>query len=111
MHGEGSEPKVEFVSSVLEFGPILPHSFGDDKEVTIKNPSLFPVEIYSLEFDKLYLEEEKVDITLLCGVVWCDVVWSGVMCVVRCVVLCPFVVWCSVLCCGMLWCDVLCCSL
>lgn len=60
VRGEGSEPKVEFTSSVLEFGPILPHSFGDEKEVTVQNPSSFPVEIYSLEFDKQYLEEEKV---------------------------------------------------
>ena len=60
VRGEGSEPKVEFTSSILEFGPILPHSFGDEKEVTVQNPSSFPVEIYSLEFDKQYLEEEKV---------------------------------------------------
>jgi hydrocephalus-inducing protein len=62
VRGEGSEPKVEFTSSVLEFGPILPHAFGDEKEVTVQNPSSFPVEIYSLEFDKQYLEEEKVSI-------------------------------------------------
>ena len=60
VRGEGSEPKVDFTSSVLEFGPILPHSFGDEKEVIVQNPSSFPVEIYSLEFDKQYLEEEKV---------------------------------------------------
>lgn len=59
VRGEGSEPKVEFTSSVLEFGPILPHSFGDEKEVAVQNPSSFPVEIYSLEFDKQYLDEEK----------------------------------------------------
>lgn len=63
VRGEGSEPKVEFTSSVLEFGPILPHSTGDEKELTVQNPSSFPVEIYSLEFDKQYLEEEKVNYT------------------------------------------------
>lgn len=60
VRGEGSEPKVELTSSVLEFGPVLPHSVGDEKELTIQNPSSFPVEIYSLEFDKQYLEEEKI---------------------------------------------------
>ena len=60
MTGQGSEPKVEFDKTLIEFGPVLPHSSGDEKELVIKNPSPFPVEIYSLEFDKDYLEEEKV---------------------------------------------------
>ena len=58
--GRGSEPKIEFDKTLIEFGPVLPHSSGDEKEVVIKNPLPFPVEIYSLEFDKEYLEEEKV---------------------------------------------------
>ncbi|EDO26992.1 predicted protein, partial [Nematostella vectensis] len=58
--GQGSEPKVEFSSSLIEFGPVLPHSLGDEQEVVIRNPCRFPVEIYSLEFDKQYLDEEKV---------------------------------------------------
>ena len=58
--GQGNEPKLEFSSTLIEFGPVLPHSSGDEKEVIIRNPSSFPVEIYSLEFDKQYLEEEKV---------------------------------------------------
>ena len=61
VRGEGSEPKVDFTSSVLEFGPVLPHSIGDERELTVQNPSSFPVEVYSLEFDKQYLEEEKVN--------------------------------------------------
>jgi len=58
--GQGSEPKVEFSSSLVEFGPVLPHSNGDEQEVIVKNPCDFPIEIYSLEFDKQYLDEEKV---------------------------------------------------
>ena len=58
--GQGNEPKLEFSSTLIEFGPVLPHSSGDEKEVIIRNPSSFSVEIYSLEFDKQYLEEEKV---------------------------------------------------
>ena len=60
VNGQGNEPKLEFSSTLIEFGPVLPHSSGDEKEVMVKNPSSFPVEIYSLEFDKQYLEEEKV---------------------------------------------------
>ena len=58
--GQGNEPKLDFSSTLIEFGPVLPHSSGDEKEVIVRNPSSFPVEIYSLEFDKQYLEEEKV---------------------------------------------------
>jgi len=58
--GQGSEPKVEFSSTLVEFGPVLPHSNGDEQELIVKNPCNFPIELYSLEFDKQYLEEEKV---------------------------------------------------
>nr|XP_006823299.1 PREDICTED: hydrocephalus-inducing protein homolog [Saccoglossus kowalevskii] len=60
VNGQGQEPKLEFSTSLLEFGPILPHSQGDEVEVTVKNPSEHPVEFYSLEFDTQYLEEEKI---------------------------------------------------
>ncbi|XP_015224105.2 hydrocephalus-inducing protein homolog isoform X3 [Lepisosteus oculatus] len=58
--GHGEEPQLEFSSSVLELGPILPYSNGDKAEVVVRNPCAFPVEFYSLEFDKQYLEEEKI---------------------------------------------------
>ncbi|XP_075045519.1 hydrocephalus-inducing protein homolog [Mixophyes fleayi] len=60
VEGQGLEPRLEFSPSVLELGPILPFSPGDDVEVLVKNPCTFPVEFYSLEMDKQYLEEEKV---------------------------------------------------
>ncbi|XP_033625714.1 hydrocephalus-inducing protein homolog [Asterias rubens] len=59
-HGTGLEPRIEFSQSLLEFDPILPHSFGDEVDVVVKNPCSFPLEFYSLEFDDQYLEEEKV---------------------------------------------------
>ena len=58
--GQGQEPHIEFERNLVEFGPILPHSAGDEQEVRIRNPCSFPVDIYSLEYDKMYLEEEKV---------------------------------------------------
>ena len=58
--GHGQEPQIEMDRNLVEFGPILPHSPGDEQEVVIRNPCKFPIEIYNLEFDKTYLEEEKV---------------------------------------------------
>ena len=29
-------------------------------DITIKNPCSFPVELYSLDFDRQYLEEEEI---------------------------------------------------
>lgn len=57
MHGEVFEPTTSIV-----FNPILTHSQGDEQEIVIRNPCSFPVEIYNLEFDKQYLEEEKVNL-------------------------------------------------
>ena len=55
--GIGVEQNLQFSASVLEFGPVLPVS-QEVKEVTITNLTPFPCEIYSLEFDPVYLEEE-----------------------------------------------------
>lgn len=58
--GQGLEPRLEFDRNLVEFGPILPHSSGDEQEIIVKNPSSFPIEFYNLEFDSSYLEEEKI---------------------------------------------------
>ena len=63
--GQGLEPRLEFARSEVAFGPILLHSQGDTQEVSVKNPCSFPIEMYSIEFDKVYLEEEMV--SLLAG--------------------------------------------
>jgi len=60
--GEGLEPRIEFDRPLMEFGPVLPHTAADEKDITIRNPCKFPLEIYNLEFDKVYLEEEKVSL-------------------------------------------------
>jgi len=65
--GEGLEPRIEFDQPLLEFGPLLPHSPADEKDVTIRNPCKFPVEIYNLEYDKIYFEEEKVVVLSVSG--------------------------------------------
>lgn len=58
--GQGLQPRLEFSPSVLELGPLLPYSPGDEGEVVVRNPCSFPIEFYSLEFDQQYLLEEKV---------------------------------------------------
>lgn len=58
--GKGLEPRIELSKNSIEFEPILPHSQGDEQEIKIVNPCNFPIEIYNLEFDKNYLDEEKV---------------------------------------------------
>ena len=58
--GRGVEPRIEFDKLMVNFGPVLPHSNGDEQEVVVKNPCSFPTEFYCLEFDKNFLEEEKV---------------------------------------------------
>ncbi|CAF0787663.1 unnamed protein product [Brachionus calyciflorus] len=58
--GKGLEPRIELSKNSLEFEPILPHSGGDEQEVKITNPCAYPIEIYNLEFDKNYLEEERI---------------------------------------------------
>nr|XP_051703218.1 hydrocephalus-inducing protein homolog isoform X2 [Oryctolagus cuniculus] len=58
--GQGLQPRLEFIPSVLELGPLLPYAPGDEAEVVVKNPCNFPIEFYSLEFDQQYLLEEKI---------------------------------------------------
>jgi hydrocephalus-inducing protein len=65
--GKGSEPRIELSKNLIEFEPILPHSVGDEQEIKILNPCSFPIEIYNLEFDKTYLEEEKVNLKAFCS--------------------------------------------
>jgi len=62
VRGEGLEPRLEFEPNLVEFGPVLPHSTGDEVEVIVKNPTLAPIEFYSLNFDKQYLVEEKASV-------------------------------------------------
>ncbi|CAM4582649.1 unnamed protein product [Leuciscus chuanchicus] len=58
--GQGEEPQLEFSSSKLDMGTILPYSGGKFAEVIVHNPCPFPIEFYSLDFDKQNLEEEEI---------------------------------------------------
>ena len=58
--GHGSEPRLEFDRQLVEFPAILPFADGSESEVTVSNPLPYAIEMYSLEFDKQYLDEEEV---------------------------------------------------
>ena len=58
--GHGSEPHVEFDRQMVQFPAVLPFADGSEAEVLVSNPQPYDIEIYSLEFDKQYLEEEEV---------------------------------------------------
>uniref|UniRef100_H2XZ27 Hydin adenylate kinase-like domain-containing protein n=1 Tax=Ciona intestinalis TaxID=7719 RepID=H2XZ27_CIOIN len=60
VRGSGLEPQLDFEPNLVEFGPILPHGVGDEVDVVVRNPTPFSVELYSLDFDKQYLHEEKI---------------------------------------------------
>ena len=61
--GSGVEPRLEFSQSVIQFNAVVPY-FAVEQELTICNPCNFPVEVYSVEYDKMHLEDEKVTLKL-----------------------------------------------
>lgn len=60
IRGNGLEQQLHFSTSVIEFGPVLPFFEGQAKEVVVTNPTPFACEIFSLEFDSVYIEEETL---------------------------------------------------
>lgn len=70
--GHGSEPRVEFDKQLLQFPAVLPFADGSEAEVTVSNPLPYEIEIYSLDYDKQYLEEEEVNSTSLCDFIDSD---------------------------------------
>nr|XP_033799169.1 hydrocephalus-inducing protein homolog isoform X3 [Geotrypetes seraphini] len=60
VQGQGLEPRLDFSPHILELGPILPYSSGEERELLVKNPCSFPIEFYCVELDKQYLEEEEI---------------------------------------------------
>ncbi|XP_037085533.1 hydrocephalus-inducing protein-like [Pollicipes pollicipes] len=64
MTGEGLDSVLEFSTLELQFEPIIPYTEGGLAEVVVFNPHPVPIELYSLEFDRQYLEEEHILRTL-----------------------------------------------
>eukprot|EP01032_Pedospumella_encystans_P008479 gene8479-10061_t len=56
--GEGYGAPLKFEPSVVEIGPVLPFTEGDEKIVTVTNNSDVDVEFFSTDFDPIYREED-----------------------------------------------------
>ena len=58
--GEGLGVVLKWDTPMMELGPIIPFTEGDEKVVTLTNHSQFGVEIFSLDFDSRFKEEEAM---------------------------------------------------
>lgn len=59
--GEGFENRLELKTLQLELGPVSPNSAGGtESTIVVRNPSKTPIEFFSVDFDKQYVEEERV---------------------------------------------------
>jgi hydrocephalus-inducing protein len=60
LKGVGVDLGVQFDPPMVEMGPVLPHADPISREIVMTNTSEAPLEIYSTDFDKRYLEEEEI---------------------------------------------------
>ena len=51
---------MEAVPETIKLGPVLPYDTTAVQAFEIKNPMEIPIEVYSLDFDKQYIEEEEI---------------------------------------------------
>ncbi|ETV98760.1 hypothetical protein H310_08827 [Aphanomyces invadans] len=58
--GEGTELRVTFSPPMAELGPLLPFGTPVEKLITMKNDSDYAIEVYSLDFDQQYKDEEEI---------------------------------------------------
>jgi hypothetical protein len=58
--GEGSELRISFYPPLVELGPVLPCAPPEEHLVEIRNESEYAVEVFSLDFDAFYQQDEAV---------------------------------------------------
>jgi hydrocephalus-inducing protein len=58
--GQGINYSVELVPESIQLGPVLPYDNSAIQAFEIRNPMDQPIELYSLDFDKQYIEEEEI---------------------------------------------------
>lgn len=58
--GEGSELRISFYPPLVELGPVLPCASPEERVVEIRNDSDYAVEVFSLDFDELYQQDEAL---------------------------------------------------
>jgi hydrocephalus-inducing protein len=60
VRGKGNDTILDISEGLLEFNPILPYDTGSVLKITATNQSENPIEFFSLDYDKDYLEDEKI---------------------------------------------------
>ncbi|TMW60398.1 hypothetical protein Poli38472_000440 [Pythium oligandrum] len=60
LRGEGSELRVSFAPPLVDLGPILPCSESTERVVELQNNSNYAIEVFSLDFDDVYKEDEEL---------------------------------------------------
>jgi len=58
--GQGIHYSLEMVPETIKLGPVLPYDRSAIQEFEIRNPMDQPIEVYSLDFDRQYLDEEEI---------------------------------------------------
>ena len=58
--GEGTGASLRFEPGTVDLGTVLPRAPGEERVVTLTSQSDQAVEVYSLDFDTLYLRDEEV---------------------------------------------------
>ncbi len=58
--GQGINYMVDLIPENVKMGPVLPYDKSSIACIEMRNPMEQPIEVYSLDFDKLYLEEEDI---------------------------------------------------
>lgn len=58
--GQGINYACEMEPVNVELGPVLPYDNSAIQAFEIRNPMDHPIELYSLDFDKQYIEEEEI---------------------------------------------------
>lgn len=58
--GNGAAANLEFFPTLLPIGPVLPYDNFSHAVLEVRNPSTYSTELFSLDFDKQYLEEEEI---------------------------------------------------
>jgi hydrocephalus-inducing protein len=58
--GQGVNYQIDFVPETVKLGPVLPYNTSAIQCIEMRNPMDQPLEVYSLDFDKQYIEEEEI---------------------------------------------------
>ena len=58
--GQGITHQIDFLPAQLILGPVLPYKHDAYSLVEMRNTTDYPVEIYSVDFDQQFKQEEEI---------------------------------------------------